>query len=638
MARGRNKAGKKKRGTSWLRRLVVAVGVSLAVILVGGAAAGAGVVWYYSRDLPSIEELRQGPEGYRARAPQTTRIETSDGVLIGELFDERRTVVPFERIPRDLVSAVLAAEDADFYQHEGLDYPGILRALFINLREGRVAQGASTITQQVVGTFLPEIDRTERSFERKIREAILAMELSRRYSKDQILEWYLNTNNYGNRAYGVEAAAQNYYGKHAWELDLAECAMLAAIPQYPAANSPVENPDRAKSVREAVLTSMVREGYITQSQAETAASQPLNVVTKEYDIKAPHFVFYVRQLLEEKYSLPMVYRGGLKIYTTLDLSMQDKVQEIAREHVASMKPEQNVHNAAVVVLNTNTAEILTMLGSLDYYNKGIDGQVNVALAERQPGSSFKPFTYVTAFSLDWTPANMVLDVRTSFADPPHPPYIPENVDGKFLGPITLRYALANSRNIPALKVMDHVGVQNVLDMAHKMGINTLNREGVYGLSLTLGGGEVTLLDEAFAYMVFANAGQAHGEPIPVERQREGYREVNPVAILKVVDAEGRTLYEYQEPTKVPVLSTQLAWLVTSILSDNRARRETFGWDTPLEIDRPAVVKTGSTNNWRDSWTLGFTPDYTVGVWVGNSDNTAMDRVPGSQGAGPIWHN
>ncbi len=616
-----------------------AVAALLAVVLTValGVAGIVGVYAYFAQDLPDPERMVT-----ETRASfKTTKIYDRNGVLLYEIVDPQggdRIPVKLEQVPKYLIYATVASEDASFYENPGFDPKGILRAAINNLLGGS-RQGASSITQQLVRNVLMEPEeRYEVSYARKIREAILAMELSRRYSKDQILEWYLNTNNYGNRAYGVEAAAQNYYGKHVGELDLAQCAMLAAIPQFPTANSPVENPDRAKKVREAVLMSMVREGYITQAQAEAAAREPLNVTTKEYDIKAPHFVFYVRQLLEERYGLPMVYRGGLKVYTTLDLGMQDKVQQLAREHVASLKPEQNVHNAAVVVLKTGTGEILTMLGSLDYYDKSIDGQVNVALAERQPGSSFKPFTYVTAFAEDWTPATMVLDVRTSFPDPPHPPYIPENVDGKFLGPLTLRYALANSRNIPALKVMDHVGIQDVLNMAHKMGINTLNREGVYGLSLTLGGGEVTLLDETFAFTVFANAGQAHGEPIPPERRREGYRQVDPVAILKVVDAEGRILYEYKEPTRVPVIDSRLAWLITSILSDHRARVETFGWETPLQLSRPAAVKTGSTNNWRDSWTIGYTPDYCTGVWVGNSDNSPMDRVPGSQGAGPIWHN
>jgi len=617
--------------------LVAAVLFTVLFTVGAGVAAVAGVYMYFAQDLPDPESVVT-----QTRASfKTSEIYDRNGVLLYEIVDPQggdRLPVTLDQVPKYLIYATVASEDASFYENPGFDPRGILRAAINNFLGGG-RQGASSITQQLVRNVImdPE-ERYEISYERKIREVILSMELARRYSKDQILEWYLNTNNYGNRAYGVEAAAQNYYGKHVGELTLAECAMLAAMPQSPTANSPVENPDRATKVREAVLMSMVREGYITQAQAEAAGREPLNVVTKEYDIKAPHFVFYVRQLLEEKFGLPLVYRGGLKIYTTLDLNVQHKVREIAREHVASMKPEQNVHNAAVVVLKTETGEIIAMQGSLDYYDKEIDGQVNVALAERQPGSSFKPFTYVTAFSEDLTPASMVLDVRTSFPDPPHPPYIPENVDGKFLGPLTLRYALANSRNIPALQVMDHVGVQDVLNMAHKMGINTLNREGVYGLSLTLGGGEVTLLDESFAFTVFANAGQAQGEPIPPERQREGYRQVDPVAILKVVDQEGRTIYEYKDPTQVQVITPQLAWLITDILSDDRARRATFGWESPLKLSRPALAKTGSTNNWRDSWTIGFTPDYCTGVWVGNSDNEAMDRVPGSRGAGPIWHN
>ncbi|HID87198.1 MAG TPA: hypothetical protein EYP55_07435, partial [Anaerolineae bacterium] len=390
--------------------------------------------------------------------------------------------------------------------------------------------------------------------------------------------------------------------------------------------------------QEIVLDQMYLQGYITAEEAYAAKREKLRYATKRFDIIAPHFVMYVRELLEEKYGPELLYRGGLKVYTTLDLNLQQAAEEIARRHVAKLQEEnRNVSNAAVVAMDPRTAEILTMVGSIDYFNPDIDGQVNVALAPRQPGSAFKPFTYVTAFAKGYTPATLIMDVRTSFPDDPNPPYAPENYDRRYHGPQLLRSALGNSYNIPAVKLLNMVGVKDVINMAHRMGINTLTREH-YGLSLTLGGGEVTLLDMTYAFSVFANGGVMRGLPVPPEKRRPGFRELDPVAILRVEDAQGNILEQYTSPESREIISPPLAYLINDILSDNAARTPAFGANSMLKLSRPAAVKTGTTTDWRDAWTVGYTPQLVVGVWVGNSDNQPMERTPGSRGAAPIWHD
>jgi membrane carboxypeptidase/penicillin-binding protein PbpC len=380
---------------------------------------------------------------------------------------------------------------------------------------------------------------------------------------------------------------------------------------------------------------MYLQGYISAEEAWAAKQEEITVISRRYDIIAPHFVMYVRRLLEDKFGTDAVYRGGLRVYTTLDLELQTEAERVAREHINEAREQHNVHNAAVVAIAAPTGEILSMVGSLDYFDSSIAGQVNVAISERQPGSSFKPFTYVTAFAQGYTPATMVMDVRTSFPDDPNPPYVPENHDRKFHGPILLRQALARSLNVPAVAMLYRAGIKNVLDTAHDMGINTLKRD-FYGLSLTLGGGEVSLLDLTYAYAVFANGGVMLGEPVPAEQLVPGYRELNPVAILKIEDAQGQVIYEYTEPQRREILTPQLAYLITNILTDNRARVSTFGPESVINLGPNVAVKTGTTTDYRDAWTLGYTTQVVVGAWVGNSDNKAMENMPGSRGAGPIW--
>ncbi len=626
--------------------LVLVALLSNLFVLLAGVGTTAAMYANYAKDLPDPNEIVTRQEKF-----ETTKIYDRTGrVLLMEVIDPRRgdrTLLPLEQIPEDFRNATIALEDKTFYSNPGIDPQGIARAFLLNL-QGKGVQGGSSITVQLVKNILiPEEERYEISYARKIKEAILALEISRLYSKDQILEWYLNTNYYGNWAIGVEAAAQVYFGKHAPELTLAESAMLAPIVQYPAMN-PIDNPDQAKRRQEIALERLVEEGFISRTEADAAYAEPLQVRTsmlKRYDIVAPHFAMYVRKQLEDLYGPELLYQGGLKVYTTVDLDIQRIAEEEARAHVARLQEDGNdVSNAAVVVIRARTGEILAMVGSIDYWNEEIDGNVNVAVAPRQPGSSFKPFSYVTAFHQGHTTAEMVMDVHTCFDDYPNPPYCPEDYDRKYLGPRTFRTALAQSRNIPAVKVLDMVGVGNVIRSAHAMGINTLNQDlDYYGLSLTLGGGEVWLLDLTYAYGVFANGGVMMGQPTKLPRP--GYRELDPVSILRVEDANGQVKHEYRQPEARNVvladgreLSPQEAYLLTHVLADNNARAPVFGSNSALRLSRPAAAKTGTTTDWRDVWTIGYTPQIVSGIWVGNNDNTPMEGLSSSRGAGPIWQS
>ena len=643
----RRRRSSSKHNAPLISRLIlgaVALIAGLGLTAIGVSAAAIVTLYnYYAKDLPPAGEIvTQTQQQFK-----TTRIFDRTGqVLLYEIIDPQggnRTVVPLERIPEHCKNATVALEDRNFWTNPGYDWYGILRAGWTTLR-GEQIQGASTITQQLVkNVLIPETERMVRdpsnpaTYSRKIKELILSVEISNRYSKRDILSWYLNANNYGSLAYGIEAAAETYFGKHVQDLDLSECATLAAIPQYPALN-PIDNPQKAVERRNIVLDQMLLQGYITQEEALAAKSARLRVTPKRFDIRAPHFVFYVRRLLEEKFGTEALYRGGLNVYTSLDYSIQQQAEQIARDQVAKLTAEKrNVTNAAVVVIRPSTGEIVAMVGSVDFFNRDIDGQVNVALAPRQPGSSFKIFTYLTAFAQGYTAASVVMDVRTVFDDAPNPPYVPENYDRKYRGPVRLRTALGSSLNIPAVKVLQLVGVKNVVNTAHRMGINTLNRDK-YGLALTLGGGETTLLDMTYANSVLANQGWMAGVPVPADQLKPGFRTLDPVTILKVVDANNQTLYEFKEPQKQQIVTPQLAYLMSDILSDNVARTPGFGSNSVLKLSRPAAVKTGTTSDWRDNWTIGYTPDYAVGVWVGNADNSEMEHISGVSGAGPIWHD
>ncbi|MGD1992332.1 MAG: transglycosylase domain-containing protein [Anaerolineae bacterium] len=664
----------------FLRIAALVVGiVFLANLLVVSGVVGSvvGVYAYFAKDLPEPEQIEVVEQDFA-----TTRIyDRSGNVLLYEVIDPQggdRVWVTLDQIPESLTCATVAIEDRTFWENPGVNPRGIARAFVANVR-GEQIQGGSSITQQLIKNVL--IDPEDRivdaegpgleDYARKAREAILAFEITRRYSKEQILEWYLNTNSYGNLAYGIEAAARVYFAKSVDELTLAESATLAAIPQYPWMN-PFDNPDAARERQHLVLEAMVVQGCITEEEAEVAKYEPWELAsfTERFDILAPHFSVYVRNQLEEMFGPDRVYRGGLRVYTTLDFALQEQARCAAQAHVRRLSGEDpqlvvdqslaagceaaqflppmtrgagedhKVTNASVVSIRPGTGEILAMVGSLDYWDEEIDGRYNVALGLRQPGSSFKPFTYITLLSQGYSPAHLFWDVRTAFEQPGRPPYVPENYDRRYHGPERLRLALARSRNIPAVAALQMAGIDNVIRTSHSMGINSLDRGlDYYGLSLTLGGGEVRLLDMAYAYSVFANNGVMIGEPIPAEQVRPGYRRLDPVAILRVEDRQGNILYEYEEPDRREILSPQLAYLMNDIISDRRARIAAFGSPNPLELsnERPAAAKTGSTNDWRDAWTIGYTPQIVTGVWVGNSDNSEMEDVPGSRGAAPIWH-
>jgi len=615
---------------------------TLGLVLAAGAAIG-GVYAFYVQDLPSAEEI-----GRRSVAMfKTTRIFDHPGKhVLYEIIPPdsgRRTEVPLSRIPEYLRNGTIAREDKTFYANPaGINVRGVARAVWGEVT-GTYAGGGSSIPQQLVrNVVMTQEERLQRSYVRKIKEWILAYEMTRRYpgleGRDQILEWYLNNIYYGHFAYGVEAAAQTYFNKHVQDLTLAEATMLVPLPQLPALN-PIDRPEDAKRRQEDVLDSMYLQGYVTAEEAWAAKQEPLIIAPPRFSIVAPHYVLYARDQLVERFGTEAVYGGGLQVTTAIDLDIQEKATEFAREQVEALREKHNAHNAAVVVLDAKTAEIKAMVGSLDYFEKSIDGQVNMAVSPRQPGSSFKPFTYVTALALGYTPATMLMDVRTSFPDPPNPvPYVPENYARTFHGPILMRRALACSYNVPAVAMLHKVGAEKVVETAHAMGITTL-REAHYGLSLTLGGGAVRLLDMAYAFGVFANGGTMLGEPVPQERFEPGYRRLDPVAILKVCDSNGQVLYEYDQPQRQEIIRPEAAFLITDILSDNRARTPAFGPNSSIKMEgRPVAAKTGTTNDYHDAWTIGYTPQYVVGVWVGNTDYEPMENASGVRAAAPIWHN
>ena len=598
-----------------VRGFVTTFLVSLIVLLLAFAVFLVGYV-YVALRLPAPEELSS-----RAAAFVSTKIYDRNGVLLYEMIDPnggRRTLVPLADISPHLVQATIATEDPNFYEHPGVDPVGLIRAIVKNLQAGgEIQMGGSTIPQQLVKLLFLSPEQT---YTRKIKEAILAAEVTRRYSKDQILEIYLNEIPYGNHAYGIEAAAETYFEKPASSLTLAEASLLAGIPQAPALYDPFTNPEGTLWRRAQVLRLMVKAGYIAQAEADMANLTPLPTSMKPFDIQAPHFVMYVRQQLETRYGPEVLYKAGLQVHTTLDYSLQEIAENTVRQQVLAMG-DRNVTNGALVALRPATGEILAMVGSRGYFDPDIDGQVNVTIRPRQPGSAIKPVTYLAAFEKGWTPATLLWDVETEFPDGANPPYRPVNYDEKFHGPVPLRQALGNSYNVPAVKALHFVGLPSMLEMARRLGITTFTRPD-YGLSLTLGGGEVTLLQLTAAYGVIGNGGVA----------------IPSVAILKVDDQLGRVIEEYRPAQGQQVISPQHAYLMTHILSDNGARQPSFGVDNVLHLSRPAAAKTGTTNDFRDNWTIGYVPDLAVGVWVGNNDNSAMHDVSGVAGAGPIWRN
>ncbi len=574
----------------------------------------------FSLTLPSPDKI------VRTQGFATQILDRNGQVLYDVYANQDRTPVSLSDIPDYLKEATIATEDKNFYTHPGFDLLGILRGLSRIVTTGR-AEGGSTLTQQLVKNVLLTDNRT---ITRKIKELVLSLEIERKYSKDQILQMYLNEVPYGGTAWGVGAAAQTYFGKDVKDLDLVECAILAGMPQSPSTYSPYSSTPRAYIARAtAVLRLMQEDGYITSDQEKTADAMLPNVSfqPRGAGLKAPHFVQYVEQILDNTYGQNVVEQGGLKVTTTLDLNLQDEVQQIVTDEIAKVE-SQHITNGAAIVIDPETGDILAMVGSKDF-NSSEGGQVNVTTSLRQPGSSFKPFTYVTAFKKGYTPATLLMDVPTSFpGGTGQPDYTPVNYDGKFVGPIQVRYALAESRNIPAVKMLDMVGIKDVLQTATDMGITTLpptqNTLSRVGLSLTLGGGEVRLIDMATAYSGFVNGGDV----------------ISPTAILKVTDSNGKVLEDNHPQKGKQVITPSQAFLIDSILSDNDARAPEFGTNSYLNVPGyDVMVKTGTTNDKRDNWTIGGNDNAMIGVWVGNNDNSPMKNVAsGISGASPIWHN
>ena len=587
-----------------------------AVLLLLATLCALGIYVHYASMLPSADELRDRTTDF-----QSTKIYDRNGTLLYEIFDPlggRRTVVPVSAMPSEVILATVATEDNTFFTNPGFSPAGIARALLYDLRHQELTQGGSTITQQLVkNVYLTG----ERTFSRKIKETILAGEITRRYTKEEILELYLNEVYYGNLAYGIGAASETYFAKPVSELSLDEAALLAGLLQSPAYYDPYTNPDAALSRRAVVLGLMLENGYITPAAYQSALDAPLALAPYGITMEAPHWVVNVRAQLETTYGTEQLYKGGMQVYTTLDLGLQHMAESVTREKIVGLR-EQNATNAALVAVDPDSGDVLAMLGSADFYSEAIAGQVNVATQPRQPGSTMKTLTYLAALERGWTAGTMLMDVPQSFPDGANPPYEPGNYDDEFWGPLSMRVALASSRNVPAVSTLYQIGLPALLEVSRRLGIESLNRPD-YGLSLTLGGGEVTPLELTAAYATLANGGS----------------KVTPRTILRIEDALGRVLYAADESVEMPrVVDARHAYILSDILADDDARARAFGANSPLRLSFPAAVKTGTTNDFRDSWTVGYTPDLAVGVWVGNSDNTPMDRVTGAHGAGLIWHD
>lgn len=599
--------------------------ILVVLILVVGLGGGG---WFYLeiiKDLPNVTKLST------IQPDLTTKIYDRNGILLYKIYkDENRTLIPLEEIPDHVIQATIAIEDQNFYSHPGFSISGISRAISANL-QSQSLQGGSTITQQLVKNTLLTPERT---WERKVKELVLSFISEFYYSKDEILSMYLNQVPYGGSAYGVEEAAQMYFGKSVRDLDLAEAAFLAGLPAAPTMFSPYgSNPEAAKLRQRQVIRRMVEDGYIDEETGRQAVSQDLAIVPPKSTLLAPHFVMHVREILAQMYGSHLVENGGLEVITSLDLALHNQAQALVAEEVGRLG-HMNVSNGAAMITKPQTGEVLAMVGSINYFDSSRDGQVNVTTRLRQPGSSIKPVTYAMALERGLTPATIIPDTPVCYQSAGSPPYCPRNYDYQFRGRITLRQALAGSYNVPAVKTLAQFAVDDLIDKAEAMGISTWTDRNRFGLALTLGGGEVKMTEMAEAFGVFAN----QGKRVPLQ------------PILEVRTADGQLLAQRPcldtETSKVvacqsdQVVDPRVAYQITDILSDNDARSPAFGSNSVLHIPGHQVaVKTGTTNSLRDNWTIGYTTDYLVATWVGNNDNTRMSHVAsGITGASPIWHN
>ncbi len=590
---------KKKAGT-WLFRLTAAGVLLVAFLFI-----------YYSRSLPDPNRL------LGRNVPESTKIYDRGGGLLYEIHGEfKRTLIGLDQVPDDVQNATIAIEDRNFYNHGGISITGLIRSVLVDISRGRKDQGGSTITQQFVKNAVLTRDK---SFLRKVKEIILSIEIEARFSKEDILKLYLNEIPYGRNAYGIEAAAQTYFSKSAKDLTLAESAYLAALPQAPTYYSPSgPNFEALQGRQHAVLQAMKDQGYINEERYQEALNEKVTFLPVTNSITAPHFVMYVQDYLAEKYGELTLEQGGLKVYTTLDPELQKSAEEAVRTGADKNATRYNAHNAALVAVDPKTGQILAMVGGKDYFGEStpagctsgknctFDPNVNVATSPKQPGSSFKPYVYVTAFDKEfkYSPASLLVDVTTNFGNFGGKDYIPHNYNGQSHGPLSMRSALAGSLNVPAVKTLDLVGVDNATETAHNLGITSPLKD--CGLSLVLGGCEVKLIDHTAAFAAIANEGNRHDK----------------TPILKVEDQEGKILEEYEDKGQ-QVIDPQAAYELIHVMTDNNARSFVFGSGSPLAFDRQVGCKTGTTQEWKDGWTLCFTPSIAIGVWAGNNNSVVM---------------
>jgi 1A family penicillin-binding protein len=605
--------------TKLRRRLhlrLLAVVLSLAVVV----AASVGVVSIYNAARATTAKYRSfidSPSALLNRSSRGITLTDRSGAVLYQAYGaSTRHEVSLSTIPKTVIDATLSAEDPHFYDHSGFSWRSTARAIYIDLAEGSKAQGGSTITQQLIKNTLLT---PEKSITRKFQEIVLSIALEKRYSKNQILEMYLNRVYYGQNAYGIESAAQTYYHKPASALTLSESALLAGLPQAPSQLDPAVYPEAASARRDQVLGLMQAGGRVTVSQVATAKAEHSTAYARSQPLLAPHFVFYVLSELRRQYGDDVVENDGMVVRTTLDLVKQSIGERTVAIQVARLAGHHATNGGLVSVDPTN-GQILAMVGSIDYYTPGF-GSVNITTSKLQPGSSFKPLVYAAAFASGWNGATMIEDKPMSLPQPDGSTYTPNNYDGLFRGQVTLRRALANSLNIPALHVLEHVGLARAIDFARSLGITTLGDSSRYGVSLVLGSGEVRPLDMAAAYSALASGGMS----------------VHTTPILSVTDRYGVDMTPVVSPGN-RVMSPQVAAMITDILADNGARSEEFGANSPLRLSRPAAAKTGTTNDFRDNWTVGYTPSLVTAVWVGNNDHTAMAGIDGISGAAPIWHD
>ncbi len=623
---------RRERSQLWKFKFLSHMSTGMLTLVIGGIGFLLLAIIFFATQVPSPEQLQN------REVAEATKIYDRNGELLYDIYqDQNRTPIKLTDVPDYVKKATISIEDKDFYKHGGFSLTGIARSMF-ELVVYHNVQGGSTLTQQLVKNALLSGERT---LPRKIKELILAIQVERVYSKDQILEMYLNEIPYGGTAYGIEAAANLYFGKHASELDLAEASLLAGLPQRPSVYSPYgSKPELAKVRQKEVLARMVEDKYINKVEAAKAVDEQLTYRTTQNEVgfKAPHFVLYVKEKLIEQFGDKLVEQGGLKVTTTLDYKLQEQAEKIVNIEVDKLKGAK-VGNGAAVILDPKTGQILSLVGSKDYFAKSLpegcsegkncffEPNVDAALSLRQPGSATKPINYAKGMEKGYTANYTLMDVKTEFPGGDKPSYIPVNYDGKYHGPVQVRYALGNSFNIPAVKMLALVGVKDVMDLGYRMGLSSWEptEENVNnaGLSLTLGGREVRLLDLTSAYGVFADKG----------------RQQDPVSILKVTDSKNKTLFEYKQSDGRKIIDEGIAFIIADILADNGARTMAFGANSILNISGKTVaVKTGTTDEKRDNWAFGFTPSRVVGVWVGNNDNTPMDPViaSGVTGASPIW--